>query len=49
MCDRVAVMKAGRIVELKETDALFGAPEHPYTRDLLSLVPRIDRIAAATP
>ncbi len=49
MCDRVAVMKAGRIVELKETDALFGAPEHPYTRDLLSLVPRIDRIAAAIP
>jgi peptide/nickel transport system ATP-binding protein len=47
MCDRVAVMKAGRIVELKDTDALFSAPEHPYTRDLLSLVPRIDRIAAA--
>ncbi len=49
MCDRVAVMKAGRIVELKDTEALFAAPEHPYTRDLLSLVPRIDRIAAATP
>ncbi len=47
MCDRVAVMKAGRIVEMQDTDALFSAPEHPYTRDLLSLVPRIDRIAAA--
>jgi len=45
MCDRVAVMKAGRIVELEETEALYRAPQHPYTRELLSLAPRIDRIA----
>jgi peptide/nickel transport system ATP-binding protein len=47
MCDRVAVMQAGRIVEMSDTEALFDAPAHPYTRELLSLVPRIDRISAA--
>jgi peptide/nickel transport system ATP-binding protein len=36
LCDRVAVMSAGRIVELAETDQLFARPEHPYTRKLLS-------------
>jgi peptide/nickel transport system ATP-binding protein len=45
MCDRVAVMQAGRIVEMNETEALFDDPQHAYTRELLSLVPRIDRIA----
>jgi peptide/nickel transport system ATP-binding protein len=47
MCDRVAVMQAGKIVEVNETDALFNTPSHAYTRSLLSLVPRIDRINAA--
>lgn len=42
ICDRVAVMYAGRIVELAETDALFENPRHPYTRMLLSAVPDID-------
>ena len=46
MCDRVAVMQKGSIVEMKDTESLFSAPEHAYTRELLSLVPRIDRIAA---
>ena len=41
-CDRVAVMRKGRIVELAETARIFTAPQHPYTRILLSAVPSPD-------
>jgi len=41
-CDRVAVMRQGRIVELAETKQLFTDPRHPYTRLLLSAIPSLD-------
>ena len=40
--DRVLVMYLGRVVEFGETDELFEAPLHPYTRALLSAVPQPD-------
>jgi len=42
ICNRVAVMYLGRIVELGDTRALFSQPTHPYTRALLSAIPMLD-------
>jgi len=39
ICDRVAVMYAGRIVEIGRTEQVFRNPSHPYTRGLLQAVP----------
>ncbi len=39
VADRVGVMYLGRIVEIAQRDALFGAPRHPYTRMLLEAIP----------
>jgi peptide/nickel transport system ATP-binding protein len=39
ICSRVAVMYLGRIVEMGQTAKLFAAPQHPYTKALLSAIP----------
>jgi peptide/nickel transport system ATP-binding protein len=40
ICDRVAVMYAGRVVEIGPTEALIAAPAHPYSRALVDAVPK---------
>ena len=45
VCDDVAVMYAGEIVERAPAEALFEAPEHPYTVGLLASIPRLDERA----
>jgi peptide/nickel transport system ATP-binding protein len=41
LADRVAVMYAGRIVEIGRTRDIISAPRHPYTRGLMSAIPRV--------
>jgi peptide/nickel transport system permease protein len=52
LCDRVAVMYGGRIVEAGATAAVLAAPAHPYTRRLIACVPELGggrRVLAAIP
>jgi oligopeptide/dipeptide ABC transporter ATP-binding protein len=42
MCDRIAVMYLGRIVEIGSSQAIFATPRHPYTRALLAAAPRLE-------
>jgi oligopeptide/dipeptide ABC transporter ATP-binding protein len=43
VCDRVAVMYAGNVVEVAELHELFSNPLHPYTQGLMAAVPRPDK------
>ena len=42
LCDRVAVMYLGRVMEEANSEELFSNPEHPYTRALIEAVPNPD-------
>jgi len=41
ICDRIAVMYLGKVVEFGETETVFGHPRHPYTQSLLAAIPQI--------
>lgn len=41
MCDEVAVMYLGHVVELADAESLFNKPQHPYTKSLLSAIPGV--------
>ncbi|MGB6298438.1 MAG: ABC transporter ATP-binding protein [Rivularia sp. (in: cyanobacteria)] len=43
LCDRIAVMNGGKIVELGATQQIFGNPQHPYTKTLLAAAPLLAR------
>lgn len=46
VCDRIAIMYGGRIVEIGPTDKIFYEPLHPYTKGLLKAIPRITKEVA---
>jgi peptide/nickel transport system ATP-binding protein len=47
LCDRIAVMNAGQIVELGTTTEVFTRPQHPYTKTLLEAAPLLSRLQSS--
>ena len=45
MCDKVAVMRKGKICEINSTENIFKNPRDPYTKELISLIPKIENIS----
>ena len=43
VCDRIAVMKKGQFVEENAAEAIFNAPKHKYTQDLINLMPKFEQ------
>ena len=48
VCDRVAVMRHGEVVEVAPTEQLFAEPTHPYTQSLLAAIPSLHTALPAT-
>jgi len=44
MCDRVAIMRYGEILETDDSEVFFESPKNPYSAELLELMPRFDKI-----
>ncbi|GAA6621761.1 dipeptide ABC transporter ATP-binding protein [Scytonema sp. NUACC26] len=44
LCDRIAVMNSGKIVEIGQTKQIFAEPQHPYTKTLLSAAPLLAKV-----
>ena len=44
MCDRIAVLKNGNLCEIENTEILFNNPSHQYTKELINLMPKIEKI-----
>jgi peptide/nickel transport system ATP-binding protein len=47
MCNRIGVMRYGELCEVSDCDQLFEAPKHPYTRELLDLMPSMELLSRA--
>ncbi len=47
LCHRVAILRQGVVVECAPVEQVFRAPRHPYTRELIAAIPRLDRDAAS--